>query len=60
MSTATRLSFGPVAAEDRAATGSERRPRPAPVFIHDAVIPWRGETLLLTILRAQADQTGED
>ena len=34
------------------------RPAPwklrAPVFIQDAITPWNGETLLLTLLRAQA------
>lgn len=28
--------------------------RRQPVFIHDAITPWNGETLLLTLLRAQA------
>lgn len=32
----------------------ERKPMRAPVFIHDAVIPWRDETLLLKLLRDQA------
>lgn len=31
------------------------KPRPAPVFIGDAVQPWGGETMLLAILRAQAE-----
>lgn len=30
------------------------KPRPAPVFIHDAVMPWQGETVLLKLLRDQA------
>lgn len=29
------------------------KPRPAPVFIGDAIQPWGGETMLLSILRAQ-------
>ncbi len=37
-----------------ASTGPERRPLRAPVFINDAVIPWRDETLLLKLLRDQA------
>ncbi|MEX0317973.1 MAG: hypothetical protein AB3N21_08465 [Ruegeria sp.] len=39
-------------------TGPEPKPLRAPVFIHDAVIPWRGETLLLALWREQqgADQ----
>ncbi|WP_170755222.1 hypothetical protein [Ruegeria lacuscaerulensis] len=35
-------------------TSPERKPLRAPVFIHDAVIPWRDETLLLKLLRDQA------
>ena len=34
-------------------TAPPRRRHP-PVFIHDAVTPWNGETMLLTLLRAQA------
>ncbi|GGH33649.1 hypothetical protein SAMN05444007_107188 [Cribrihabitans marinus] len=29
--------------------------RRGPVFIHDTVIPWRDETLLLALLRAEED-----
>lgn len=36
------------------ATAPERAPRKAPVFIADAVTPFGGETLLLSLLRAQA------
>ncbi|UUV05784.1 hypothetical protein [Ruegeria sp. YS9] len=39
-------------AED--STSPERKPLRAPVFIHDAVTPWRDETMLLKLLRAQA------
>jgi hypothetical protein len=48
--------FWPVlsGAPGRATAGPRQEPRRAPVFIHDAVTPWRGETLLLSILRAQA------
>ncbi|KIC45110.1 MAG: hypothetical protein AB3N07_00165 [Ruegeria sp.] len=35
-------------------TGPPTKPLRAPVFIHDAVIPWRDETLLLKLLRDQA------
>ncbi|WP_170785172.1 hypothetical protein [Ruegeria lacuscaerulensis] len=41
------------------ATGPERKPLRAPVFIHDAVIPWRDETLLLKLLRDQAKDQDE-
>ncbi|TNF57688.1 MAG: hypothetical protein EP307_13475 [Rhodobacteraceae bacterium] len=34
------------------ATGGDRPRRPGPVFIQDAVTPWRGETLLLALWRA--------
>ncbi len=33
--------------------------RRAPVFIHDAVIPWQGDTLLLAELRRDADDQDE-
>jgi hypothetical protein len=33
-------------------TGGDRALRPGPIFIHDAVIPFRGETLLLALWRA--------
>ena len=32
------------------------KPRAAPVFIGDAVAPFAGETLLLSLLRAQAQR----
>ncbi len=38
-------------------TNPPPKPMRAPVFIHDAIIPWRDETLLLKLLRDQgADQ----
>lgn len=37
--------------EARDTTGPEPRPYRPPVLIHDAVLPWRGETLLLALLR---------
>ena len=37
-------------------TGGEPKPRRSPVFINDAVTPWRQETLLLSILRAQSEE----
>ncbi|WP_424831857.1 hypothetical protein [Ruegeria sp.] len=40
-------------------TGPEPKPLRAPVFIHDAVIPWRDETLLLKLLRDQAADQDE-
>ncbi|WP_420585762.1 hypothetical protein [Ruegeria sp.] len=36
------------------ATGPERKPMRAPIFIHDAMTPWGQETLLLKLLRDQA------
>ncbi len=45
-----------VAAAD---TGPERKPMCAPIFIHDAVTPWGAETLLLKLLRDQADDQAE-
>ncbi len=41
------------------ATGTPPKPMRAPVFIHDAVIPWRDETLLLKLLRDQATDQDE-
>ncbi len=40
----------------RTATGRRPEPRRAPVFIQDAITPWRGETLLLALMRAQAPE----
>ncbi|WP_348540255.1 hypothetical protein [Ruegeria sp. R14_0] len=40
------------------ATGPEPKPMRAPVFIQDAVTPWGSETLLLKLLRDQAE--GQD
>lgn len=37
------------------ATRPGHRRRPAPVFIHDAVTPWRDETVLLKMLREQVE-----
>ncbi|MES0825750.1 hypothetical protein [Ruegeria sp. SCP11] len=42
-----------------AATGPERKPMRAPIFIHDAVTPWGQETLLLKLLREQAADQDE-
>lgn len=43
-----------------ATTGPDNRKRRAPVFIHDAVTPWGGETLLLSLLRQQALDAQDD
>ncbi len=40
-------------------TGPPPKPMRASVFIHDAVIPWRDETLLLKLLRDQATDQDE-
>ena len=42
-----------------ASAGPERKPLRAPVFIQDAVTPWRDETLLLKLLRDQATDQDE-
>ena len=52
--------FAPSRAEDHAKTGPDLPKRRGPVFIHDAVIPWQGETLLLSLLRAEALAALED
>ena len=38
------------------------KPRPTPVFIGDAVLPWNGSTMLHAILQSDAARTeaGED
>lgn len=36
------------------ATGPDPKPMCAPVFIHDAIIPWGTETMLLKLWREQA------
>ncbi|TMM52787.1 hypothetical protein [Sulfitobacter sabulilitoris] len=43
---------------DRADT-KPPRPRPAPVFIGDAVQPWGDGTMLLAQLRAQSDSSAD-
>jgi hypothetical protein len=48
------LPFWARAAKDSARTAPNRTRHRAPVFIGDAVVPWRGETLLLALLREQA------
>ena len=52
MTTATQSGFwtwlaGPA---PQAKTGPEPKPRRAPVFIHDAVVPWKGSTLLCEMM----------
>jgi hypothetical protein len=47
-------AFEPDAAQAPATTGPEPAKPRGPVFIQDAVIPWQGETLLLSLLRAEA------
>ena len=34
----------------QARTGPARKPRPAPIFIHDAVVPWKGSTVLCEMM----------
>ncbi|WP_058282644.1 hypothetical protein [Ruegeria denitrificans] len=45
--------------DTESATGPERKIMRAPVFIHDAVTPWRDETLLLKLMRDQAADQDE-
>ncbi|WP_170571503.1 hypothetical protein [Ruegeria atlantica] len=54
MDQAVRLPFWTSSRDSDAATGPGRKPLRAPVFIHDAVTPWRQETLLLKLMRDQA------
>lgn len=49
-----RPLWRPVRFEARATSGPERQPRPAPVFIQDAITLWGPDTLLLKLLRDQA------
>ncbi len=48
---------GPHRTQDKVRTAPERRS--SLVFIHDAVTPWRGETMLLDLLRNQSE-SGRD
>lgn len=52
---ATAVSFFWPAADASAATQPEPRRRPSPIFIGDAVQPWGRETLLLAVLRRDAE-----
>ena len=58
MTTATHMGFWAwlAGAEAQTKTGPERKARPGPIFIHDAVQTWRGETLLLDILRRDGEE----
>ncbi|MEX0306333.1 MAG: hypothetical protein AB3N12_03000 [Ruegeria sp.] len=51
--------FWTLSQESDTATGPPPKPMRAPVFIHDAVIPWRDETLLLKLLRDQVAHQDE-
>ena len=44
----------------RARTAPTPTPRPDPIFIHDAITPYRGETLLSAMLRADLEQAMKD
>ncbi len=61
MSTTTQSGFwqwlAPAQRSAEARTGGEQKPRPGPIFIGDAVVPWKGSTLLLEILREDAKDT---
>jgi len=65
MSTTTQSGFlqWRPGSQAHARTGPERQPRPAPILINDAAVPWAGSTTLLEILRADRrdakDQTPE-
>lgn len=63
MTTATQSGFWAwfSGSEAHAKTGPEIKPRPGPIFIHDAVVPWQDGTVLLDILRKDAArEEGED
>ena len=59
MTTATQPLFAPPAAATDTTGGTPRR-RSGPVFIQDAVTPWRGETLLLALWRAEKARLDQD
>ncbi|WP_299408340.1 hypothetical protein [uncultured Roseobacter sp.] len=54
MFTSALSFFWPTFSLERAAA-KPPQPRPAPIFIGDAVQPWGGETMLLQILRHEAE-----
>lgn len=39
----------------QAKTGPDIKPRPAPIFIHDAVVPWKGSTVLCEMMLEDMD-----
>ena len=43
-------------ADSAARTDPPLQPGPGPVLIHDAITPWRGETLLSSRLKADIDR----
>ncbi|WP_422176854.1 hypothetical protein [Aestuariivita sp.] len=61
MTTATQSGFWAWFSRSQApaTTGPKRRARPGPIFIHDAVVPYRGSTLLLEILRRDEPDSGQ-
>lgn len=61
MSIAASLPFPGLRKAERAATRPERPRRRSPLFLTDAITPWRDETLLLALLRAdrEGDATGD-
>lgn len=52
---ATAISFFWSSPTAPAATQPEPKRRPSPIFIGDAVQPWGRETLLLAVLRRDAE-----
>jgi hypothetical protein len=59
MFAATLSAFWPALVEEDTTTKPPER-RPAPIFIGDAVQPFGTETLLLSILRRDCDDTDTD
>jgi hypothetical protein len=52
--------MAPMASSADTATGKKPVPRHGSVFIQDAVTPWGGETMLLTLLRRQAEKDQDE
>jgi hypothetical protein len=58
-----RLAWPAVPATSQVRAAPPRRPRPQPIFIHDAITPCAGETLLSVMLRCdleRLDGSGND
>lgn len=52
--------IAPIASKAKDAAGKKPEPRHGSIFIQDAVTPWGGETMLLSLLRKQAEKDQDE